>query len=120
LPAGPVLLTFHGDSELSRGISPAANSVPSGVVGTIEVLEDAEGGVDGDVVTDGDAEADGSSVTVSVASGLSEARALLGLSSSRETEQPTSAPPPTNAAVASTAMTERYRVVGRVVGMASA
>jgi hypothetical protein len=120
MPAGPVLRTFQGDSEFSRGISAAVNSAPSGVVGAVEALEDAEDETDGDAVTDGDADADGSSVTVFVASGLSEALALLGLSSSRETEQPTSAPPPTSAAEASTAMTERYRVVARVVGMASA
>ena len=66
----------------------------------------------------------GSSVTVSVASGLCVARALLGSSSSRETEQPTSAPLPTSTAAMSTAMTERCRVVdrvvSRVVSMASA
>ena len=62
----------------------------------------------------------GSSVTVSVASGLCVALALLGSSSSRETEQPTSAPLPTSTAAVSTAMAERYRVVDRVVSMASA
>ena len=70
--------------------------------------------MDCDSEADGDGDVVGSSVTVSVASGVWVASALLG-SSSRETEQPTSVPLPTNMAVASTAMTERYRVVDRSV-----
>jgi hypothetical protein len=109
--------TFHGDVEFSWGIWAAVNSAASGVRAAEEVGE-PEGVVDGDAV--GEAEVDGSSVTVSVASGLSEALAVPGSLSSLETEQPASAPLATTTVAASTAMTERYRVVGRVVSMASA
>jgi hypothetical protein len=106
--AGPVRRTFQGDVEFSCGISAAVSSAASGV-GAADVVGDAE--VEGDADDEGEAEVVGSSVTVSVASGLSEALAVPGSSSSRETEQPASAPPATSAVAASTAMTERYRVV---------
>jgi hypothetical protein len=96
----------------------AFKGVVNTVPGAVEVLGELEGAVDGDAVADGDAEVVGSSVTVFVASGRSGARALLGLSSSREIEQPVTLP--TNTVATSRAMTERCRVVGRVVGMASA
>jgi len=101
-----VRTTFHGDEEFSWGISAAVNRAARGVTAG-EVLGELEGGVDCDTEADAEGDGDGSSVTVSVASGLCVARALLGSSSSRETEQPTRPPVPTSTAAVSTAMTER-------------
>ena len=71
------------------------------------MLGELEGAVDCDAEAEGEGDVVGSSVTVFVASGLCVARALLGSSSSGETEQPTSAPLPTSTAAVSTAMAER-------------
>ncbi len=77
MPAGPVRRTFHGDVEFSWGISAAVSSAASGV-GAADEVGEAEGGRC-DAEAEGEAEVVGSSVTVSVASGLSEAWAVARL-----------------------------------------
>jgi hypothetical protein len=97
------------------GIWAAVSKAARGV-GIAEDFAEAEGEAEGVGVVegDGDGEVVDSSVTVSVATGLFGAFALAGSSSSRETEHP--ALMPTTAVTASAAMTERYRVIGRVPG----